>query len=279
MQQQFTMLALVAILLLGSTSAAKLQVPGAKASNPISLQLASTLRLGAPGQTAGGAEQVDYDDKNKVAYVIGGKTITTVDLSDLANPRIIAPDFVSANDIQDVVFCGGYVAVAVSGTLKTDNGSVQIFSAYDRRSNTPLQLVTSFPVGALPDQLTFSKKCDLLVVSNEGEPNNEDDSDAVPYSIDPEGSVSIINLYYSKKSGVNEDNARKSDDSDKGVRPPSCNAAVCGVVRTADFQAFNDRREELLQKGEPCNVTTDPCYQLCSACRAGAMYLSVLFRL
>lgn len=53
-------------------------------------------------------------------------------------------------------------------------------------------------VGALPDQLEFSKDCRTIVVSNEGEPETY-----TPASLanDPEGSVSIIDLQVPVRGG------------------------------------------------------------------------------
>lgn len=47
--------------------------------------------------------------------------------------------------------------------------------------------------GYLPDQLEFSKDCKTLLVSNEAEPISYGNPSLVN---DPEGSVSVINLYY-----------------------------------------------------------------------------------
>jgi DNA-binding beta-propeller fold protein YncE len=77
----------------------------------------------------------------------------------------------------------GIVAVAVEAHSKTDNGSVVLFE-YDINLGT----YTEFDVitaGALPDMLTFTPDGNYLLVANEGEPNDD-------YTIDPEGSVSVI---------------------------------------------------------------------------------------
>jgi hypothetical protein len=75
----------------------------------------------------------------------------------------------------------GIVAVAVESAIKTDPGKVVFFGAKDLRVLNVLQ------VGALPDMLTFSPDGDWLLIANEGEPNDA-------YTIDPEGSVSIIQM-------------------------------------------------------------------------------------
>ncbi|MFY7848046.1 MAG: choice-of-anchor I family protein, partial [Bacteroidia bacterium] len=64
---------------------------------------------------------------------------------------------------------------------KTENGKVVFFSA------STLNFLKQVDVGPNPDMLTFTPDGTKVLVANEGEPNNG-------YTIDPEGSVSIINL-------------------------------------------------------------------------------------
>ncbi|WFO15549.1 choice-of-anchor I family protein [Cellulophaga baltica 4] len=75
----------------------------------------------------------------------------------------------------------GVVAVAVENTNKQSNGTIQ---TYDTTSQN---LITSYTVGALPDMVAFSPDGTYLISANEGEPNDD-------YTVDPEGSVSIINI-------------------------------------------------------------------------------------
>jgi hypothetical protein len=75
------------------------------------------------------------------------------------------------------------VAVAVENAIKTDPGQVEFFDT----DGTPLNSVT---VGALPDMLIFTPDGRWLLVANEGEPNSYGQID----SVDPEGSVSIVDM-------------------------------------------------------------------------------------
>jgi hypothetical protein len=102
----------------------------------------------------------------------------------------------------------GVVAVAVEAAVKTDPGAVVFFRA------TTLEAVSSVRVGALPDMLTFTPDGRQVLVANEGEPNDA-------YTVDPEGSVSVIDV--------------------RNVNRPT--------VRTADFRAFDARAAELRASG------------------------------
>ncbi len=70
---------------------------------------------------------------------------------------------------------------------------------YDISGDTPA-FIKNVPAGFLPDMVTFNHDGTKVVVANEGEPNGD-------YSIDPEGSVSIINIV----EGVVADTATNID--------------------------------------------------------------------
>ncbi|WP_396175599.1 choice-of-anchor I domain-containing protein, partial [Flavobacterium sp.] len=82
--------------------------------------------------------------------------------------------------ITSVAVKNGIVAVASPNADETLNGSVVFFDT----SGVFLKQVT---VGALPDMIVFTPDGTKVLTANEGQPNAN-------YSIDPEGSVSIIDI-------------------------------------------------------------------------------------
>ncbi|GAA2221899.1 choice-of-anchor I family protein [Herbiconiux moechotypicola] len=98
----------------------------------------------------------------------------------------------------------GLVALAVESDPKTDAGWVVFFDAAG--NGTALGAVR---VGALPDMVTFSPDGSRVLVANEGEV-------AEDYSVDPEGSVSIITV------------------------PAGIAAPAQSAVATAGFHAFEE---------------------------------------
>ncbi|WP_087023087.1 choice-of-anchor I family protein [Thaumasiovibrio subtropicus] len=75
----------------------------------------------------------------------------------------------------------GYVAVAIENANKQRDGIIAVYRADD------LSLVATYPAGALPDMVSFSKDGRYIASANEGEPNDR-------YSDDPEGSVTLIDV-------------------------------------------------------------------------------------
>jgi hypothetical protein len=177
----------------------------------ISLTHLSSIGTASIGTT--GAEIVAYDARTKRAFAINStdNDLVVLDLTDPAAPVLF--DKISMNaygaGLNSVDTHDGLVAVAVEASPKTSPGRVVFVDA------GTLQVVGSVEVGALPDMLTFDGDGDRVLVANEGEP-----IDYLPGSINPEGSVSIIDL----RLGV-------------------ANAEV----RTADFHGFS--RAELNARG------------------------------
>lgn len=107
-----------------------------------------------------------------------------LDIIDFSNPE--APEVINSIDmnpyggITSVAVVDGYIAVASPNIDKVLDGSVVFF---DVDGNFQVQVT----VGALPDMIILTPDGTKLLTANEGEPNAN-------YSIDPEGSVSIIDV-------------------------------------------------------------------------------------
>lgn len=192
-----------------SGTAADLRAP---ASDPtpgtITLEALSTIDGG--GEAA--AEITAYDDVSRRLFIVNGAlgTVDVADLRDPSRPRKVATISVSqfGPAVNSVAAANGIVALAIQANDKTAPGTVAFYRA------TTLDLVSSVQVGALPDMIAFSASGRLAVVANEGEPNAD-------YSVDPEGSVSIIDV--------------------RNVNYPT--------VRTATFTAFNGQADALRAAG------------------------------
>jgi hypothetical protein len=131
----------------------------------------------------GGAEIVAYDPVNQRVFSLNADAVT-VDVLNIANPR--QPTLAATIDLSaegsvatSVAFQNGRVAVAVAALEGTDPGRVFFF-------DNNLNLEGAVTVGALPDMVTFAPN-GLVLAANEGEPSQD-------YTIDPEGTVSIIDL-------------------------------------------------------------------------------------
>ncbi|MDX2103240.1 MAG: choice-of-anchor I family protein [Alphaproteobacteria bacterium] len=147
-----------------------------------------------------------YDARSRRLFVVNGDN-GSIDILDIRDPR--APRAVGRLDLKpygaaanSVAVHNGIVAVAVEATVRTDPGKAVFFSAQG-------QFLAAVTVGALPDMIAFSPDGRWVLTANEGEPNPE-------YTIDPEGSVSVIDL-------------------SQGVRGLTQRA-----VRTADFRSFRE---------------------------------------
>jgi 2',3'-cyclic-nucleotide 2'-phosphodiesterase/3'-nucleotidase/5'-nucleotidase len=130
------------------------------------------------------AEIMAYDAASKRMFVINGPdtSLRVVDISNPASPQEILVVSIKPYgiDLTSVAAKNGVVAVTVidSGG-KTVNGKVVFF-------NTNGVFINQVRVGPNPDMLTFTPDGKKILVANEGEPEN--------YLIDPEGSVSIIDI-------------------------------------------------------------------------------------
>jgi len=155
------------------------------------------------------AEISAYDEVSRRLFVVNG-ALGTVDVMDLRDPA--RPSRITTLNVG-----GAANSVAARGGIV----AVAIEGATRTDPGTvafyrapTLALISTVTVGALPDMVTFTPDGKTVLVANEGEPNDD-------YTIDPVGSVSVIDV--------------------TNVNAPT--------VRTAGFEAFNGRRDELLAAG------------------------------
>lgn len=132
------------------------------------------------------AEIVAYDASSKRLLVVNALSgaVTIVDIVDPTAPKEVGSVHAGAGTTVNSVSvrADGLAIATVELDNKTDLGEVILFDAAG--DGTILQRL---PVGALPDMVTFDETGEYAVVANEGEP-------AENYSVDPEGSVSLISI-------------------------------------------------------------------------------------
>ena len=170
----------------------------------------STYRTGLFDE--GATEIVDFDSGSSKIFFTNAKANTLTAL-DASKPSSLTKAFdISLSNygggVNSVSIHNGLVAVAMEALVKTDSGSVVFF-------DTDGKWLKSVKVGALPDMLTFSPNGKKLIIANEGEPNDA-------YSIDPEGSISIIDV----SGGVQN-----------------------ATVKHINFQSLNSKLKELVAAG------------------------------
>lgn len=131
------------------------------------------------------AEITAYDKASKQLFLINGKTggLDILDIANVSTPKLKTSISLKAygKGANSVAVKDGVVAVAVEAKNKTENGKVALLNTDGSKRAEAVE------VGALPDMLTFTPDGKYIVVANEGEPNDD-------YSVDPKGSVSIIDV-------------------------------------------------------------------------------------
>jgi hypothetical protein len=173
-------------LLAAAVSALAVNAYAAKSGNAaqknITLDPLGTYATGLVDDAA--AEIVAYDPATMRLFVInaGANTVDVLSLADPSTPSLLFSIDASpyGGGVNSVAVREGLVVIAVEADVKQDPG-VAVF--FDTNGNY-LNQVT---VGALPDAITITNNGRYAVVANEGEPNGA-------YTVDPEGSVSVIDL-------------------------------------------------------------------------------------
>lgn len=188
--------------------------PVVEQTTPESIELVKIGRYESGIFGASAAEIPAYDAQSQRLFVVNAKegVVDVLDFKQPNEPKYIqsldAKKYLANSEVNSVAVHNGIVALAVQAEDKTQPGMVAFFKAQD------LSFISQAPVGALPDMLTFSTDGQKVLVANEGEPNEG-------YAVDPEGSVSIINI--------------------KDITKPT--------VKLAHFQAWNTQKQSLLDAG------------------------------
>lgn len=166
------------------------------------------------GSSNASTEIVAYDSATKRLFAISALQ-DRLDIADFSNPASIVAvasiNMTPYGGITSVAVKNGIVAVASPNANEQLNGSVVFF-------NTDGVFQKQVTVGALPDMITFTPDGKKVMTANEGQPNDS-------YTVDPEGSVSIIDI-----SG--------------GIA-----SLTQGNVTTLDFTAFNAQEATLVAAG------------------------------
>ncbi len=202
--------AVAAVLAFGSAHAA----PAGRGAPPFAITLQHLSSIGTDASAGStGAEIVAYDRSTRRAFAINSQDndVAVIDMTDPAAPVLVEKISLNAYGagLNSVDVHDGLVAVAVQASPKTDPGKVVFLDA------RTLAVRGAVTVGSLPDMLTFDDDGARVLVANEGEPESY-----LPGAVNPEGSVSIIDL-------------------SRGV--------ARATVRTADFRAFS--KDALVAQG------------------------------
>ena len=193
---------------------------------------------GFDGGAVAAAEITAFDHVSDRLFVVNG-ALGTVDVLDLSVPSapVRVGSLAFGGSANSVAAHRGLIAIAVEGAEKTLPGSVEFYDAVS------LEPLSSVSVGALPDMVTFSSTGRYVLVANEGEPNAD-------YSVDPEGTVSIIDVRALQRDDDDRDgDSDDDDDREHGDRDRSRHRRGMPTVRTVSFASFNGRAAELRANG------------------------------
>lgn len=135
------------------------------------------------GTNSSTCEIVVYNSESKKLFTTSAVAgfLDVIDFSDPTEPEVLQSiDMNSYGGVTSVAVKNGIVAVASPNAEEHLDGSVVFFDT----DGTFIKQVT---VGALPDNISFTPDGTKVLTANEGQPNSD-------YTIDPEGSVSIIDV-------------------------------------------------------------------------------------
>ena len=207
---------------------------GTNANSALNISLVGRAVLNAQSPE-GAAEIVAYQASKKWIYAInssGDEAVVNIIPADTFDTAALVQDnegIVNATNLASAITLnlndstpGDANSIAIDETnqllavamaAKTVGEAGQI-AFYNISGDTPV-FIKNVTAGFLPDMVTFSHNGAKVVVANEGEPNGD-------YSIDPEGSISVINIE---------------------------NGVIADTASNIDFTVYNNQQTELEEKG------------------------------
>ncbi|WP_051302835.1 choice-of-anchor I family protein [Salibacterium aidingense] len=170
----------------------------------------------------GGTEIMAYDAGSEKAFITNGAEagLDIVSFSSLGSgqyqqlesrKRIQVSEF-GLEQVDDITSVAAHpnedlIALSVVSAPKTDPGYV-VFLTKDG------EYIKAVQAGALPDMVTFTPDGTKLLAANEGEPSDD-------YRVDPEGSISIIDIMEGSPAAEAKTLSFSEDKLDESVRTSS----------------------------------------------------------
>ncbi|CAK6687281.1 hypothetical protein BBFGKLBO_00182 [Synechococcus sp. CBW1107] len=162
-----------------------------------------------PGEEQFQTEISDYVSFGDSLFILssgGGSTLQVTDATDPSNPELVERVTLEVDGepytSQSVATHENLVAVALSPADYNTTPAPGVVRFYEMQPDGSLTFLHEEPVGYLPDSIAFTDDGSQLVIANEGQPNwgeegpANEDGPTYPdaYTVDPEGSIGIIDL-------------------------------------------------------------------------------------
>lgn len=153
-----------------------------QASDQLSLNLLASFSNGTAGVNS--AEICEYDPISQRLFIANsiGSKLDIVNFADPSNPVLFSSiDITTYGAINSVAVKNGIVALAIENAPNKQLPGKVVFM------DTNGTFISQVTVGVLPDMVAFNHAGTKVYTANEGEPNDS-------YTVDPEGSVSVVDI-------------------------------------------------------------------------------------
>lgn len=177
---------------------------GASQASALALQASQVFNA----QSATTSEIVAFEAATQRLYVAAGSVVEVRNAVNGALITTLTPPAGFAG-VNSVAVKNGRLAVAADAATRTNPGGVFFYNT-GNLANAP----SVVQVGAVPDNVVFTPDGSRLLVANEGEPN----SYGQPGSINPEGSISVIDVATLTEQKATFTNFTAQGLRDAGVR-------------------------------------------------------------